>query len=148
MKTTRRDLLSGQFGPSGPGMTIPELSAQASLFMYHHFPPSSLASYKHVWLKLTFPYSNSTAGSETNATFLTGITYHLLKNPRVYNLLVEEIRSAYNTYEDITDIKASHLKYLSAVMDEGFRMYPPIGVGLYRLSPGETVDGIYIPQGV
>ncbi|PUU73918.1 cytochrome P450 [Tuber borchii] len=121
-KTTRRDLLSGQFGPNGPGMTIPELSAQASLFI--------------------------TAGSETTATFLSGLTYHLLKNPRVYNLLVEEIRSAYNTYEDITDIKASQLKYLSAVMDEGFRMYPPIGVGLYRLSPGETVDGMYIPKGV
>ncbi|RPB00818.1 cytochrome P450 [Choiromyces venosus 120613-1] len=122
MKTTRRDLLSGQFGPDGPGMTIPELSGQASTII--------------------------TAGSETIATFLSGTTYHLLKNPRVYNLLAEEIRSAYNSYEDITDINATKLKYLSAVIDEGLRVYPPVPIGLYRESPGETVDGIYIPKGV
>jgi len=61
---------------------------------------------------------------------------------------VAEIRSAYNTYEDITDTNSSKLRYLSAVIDEGFRIYPPVGVGLYRESPGETVDGIYIPKGV
>ncbi|PUU77618.1 cytochrome P450, partial [Tuber borchii] len=114
MKITRRDLLSGQFGPNGPGMTIPELSGQARTII--------------------------TAGSETTATFLSGTTYHLLKNPRVYNLLVEEILSAYSTYEDITDTNAWRLKYLSAVMDEGFRIYPPIGAGIYRERMKKTVE--------
>ncbi|CUS11625.1 unnamed protein product [Tuber aestivum] len=94
------------------------------------------------------PECLATAGSETTATFLSGTTYHLLKNPRVYNLLAEEIRSAYNTYDEITDANASKLKYLSAVIDEGLRIYPPVGTGTYRESPGETVDGIYIPKGV
>ncbi|KAG0633323.1 putative cytochrome P450 [Tuber brumale] len=97
-KSTRRDLLSGQFGADGPGMTIPELSGQASTII--------------------------TAGSETTAIFLSGTTYHLLKIPRVYRLLVEEIRSAYNTYEEIADTNATKLRYLSAVIDEGLRIYP------------------------
>jgi len=47
MKTTRRDLLSGQFGPDGAGMTIPELAGQASTIMYDNFSPSPLAPYKN-----------------------------------------------------------------------------------------------------
>ncbi|KAG0133146.1 cytochrome P450 [Tuber indicum] len=121
-KTTRRDLLSGQFGPNCPGMTIPELSGQASTII--------------------------TAGSEATETFLSGTTYHLLKNPRVYKLLFGEIRSAYKTYEEITDTHAAKLKYLSAIIDEGLRIYPPVAIGTYRESPGETVDWIYIPKGV
>ncbi|CAZ82371.1 unnamed protein product [Tuber melanosporum] len=48
----------------------------------------------------------------------------------------------------ITDTNAAKLKYLSAIIDEGLRIYPPVAIGTYRESPGETVDEIYIPKGV
>ena len=37
---------------------------------------------------------------------------------------------------------------LRAVMNETFRIQPPVPCGLPRVSPGETVSGVYIPAGI
>jgi len=87
------------------------------------------------------------AGSETTATFLSGVTYYLCRNPSAYKNLVDEIRTSFKSYEDINGRSTQHLQYLKAVIDEGLRMYPPVPVGLGRISPGETVDGHYMPEG-
>ncbi|OAF62286.1 hypothetical protein VC83_00853 [Pseudogymnoascus destructans] len=61
------------------------------------------------------------AGSETTATLLSGMTYHLLKNPETLKKLAREIRGAFATEEGITLIGVGKLKYLLAVLDENLR---------------------------
>ena len=86
------------------------------------------------------------AGSETTATALSGIIYQLGRHPAVYERLAEEIRTSLQTYEGITGRTTDSLPYLKAVIEEGLRIYPPVPIGLPRVSPGETVDGQYIPR--
>ncbi|CAZ85474.1 unnamed protein product [Tuber melanosporum] len=96
-------------------------------------------------------YSNAqvfiVAGSETSATTLSGLTYYILRNPRTYQRLVSEITSSFTSYSEINSVTAGRLEYVGAVINETLRMYPPVPIGLPRLSPGETVDGQFIPKG-
>ncbi|SPO05597.1 related to isotrichodermin C-15 hydroxylase (cytochrome P-450 monooxygenase CYP65A1) [Cephalotrichum gorgonifer] len=89
------------------------------------------------------------AGSETTATLLSGATYYLLTHPQVYNRVVQEIRSTFQSEEDITMLQVNQLQYMIAVLTEAFRMYPPVPTHLPRVSPagGEFVDGYWIPEG-
>ncbi len=87
------------------------------------------------------------AGSETTATCLSGITYYLSQNKKAYEALANEVRSTFGRYEDITARATEPLPYLQAVIEEGLRIYPPIPIGLPRISPGESVDGHWIPKG-
>ncbi|VUC36388.1 unnamed protein product [Clonostachys rosea] len=89
------------------------------------------------------------AGSETTATLLSGTTFHLLKNPETYAKLVKEIRSAFESEEEITLLRVNELPYLIATFNEGFRAYPPVPIGTPRITPagGEFIDGYWIPQG-
>lgn len=89
------------------------------------------------------------AGSETTATLLSGTTYLLLKNQRTYLMLAQEIRSAFAEPGDITLARAGELKYLSAVIDESLRLYPPGANNHPRLLPpqGAIVAGEYVPGG-
>ncbi|KAF8472717.1 cytochrome P450 [Kalaharituber pfeilii] len=88
------------------------------------------------------------AGSETTSTLLSGLTYYLIKTPNVCQRLKEEIRSSFQNYWDINSLTTQHLPYLNAVIEEGLRIYPPVPIGLPRVSPGAMVDGHYIPAGV
>jgi cytochrome P450 len=87
------------------------------------------------------------AGSETTATALSGITYYLCRDPVAYQKLTAEIRAAFTTFDEINGRATEQLPYLRAVIDEGLRLYPPIAAGLPRISPGEVVDGYFIPKG-
>ncbi|TAQ90989.1 hypothetical protein B7494_g721 [Chlorociboria aeruginascens] len=75
------------------------------------------------------------AGSETTATLLTGLTYHLLLNPDKLHLLTHEIRSSFTTSSSITLHKLGEMKYLGACIEEGLRMYPPVPATFFRLIP-------------
>ncbi|KAI1404833.1 cytochrome P450 [Hypoxylon fuscum] len=88
------------------------------------------------------------AGGETVSTFLAGTTCFLLQHPEKLKRLVNEIREAFNSYQDIDAQHTQHLKYLQAVISEGLRLFPPGAQGFARLSPGFEIDGIYIPEGV
>ena len=90
------------------------------------------------------------AGSETTATLLSGTSFWLLKNPHIYQKLVQEIRSTFSKEEDITSVTVTNAKYLLAVLSEGLRIYPPSPGGLGRISPsgGSLVHGYMIPEGV
>lgn len=92
--------------------------------------------------------SSSIAGSETTATVLSGLSYFLLHSPAKYQRLVEEIRSSFTDYNDINGITTDRLPYVKAVIEEGLRAYPVVPFGLPRVSPGETVDGVFVPEGV
>ncbi|KAI1491664.1 cytochrome P450 [Biscogniauxia mediterranea] len=87
------------------------------------------------------------AGSETTSTFLSGVTYFLLKNPGALETLQREVRAAFASPDDITGDATSQLPYLRAVVDEGLRLFPPVSLGLQRVSPGASVDGHWIPAG-
>ncbi|KAI6750410.1 hypothetical protein HG530_014691 [Fusarium avenaceum] len=108
-----------------------------------------------------------TAGSETTATLLSGATYLLLTNREKYDKLTQEIRSAFNSEEEITITRCDQLKYLVAVLQESLRMCkpsinpkalfvyglilsdldPPVSPGFSRFTPteGEFVEGYWMP---
>jgi cytochrome P450 len=96
-------------------------------------------------------YSNALilAGSETSGTVLSALTYFLCRTPRVYEKLKHEVRSRYNSSSEITSVTAT-FPYLTAVINESLRMYPPVPFGAPRIVPkgGETVDGKFVPEGV
>lgn len=74
--------------------------------------------------------------------------FFLLEEPSCHKFLVEEIRLAFRSYEDITPGALTSLKYLTACLEESLRMFPTNGTGLPRLSPGAIVDGRYVPKGI
>ncbi|KAM4064114.1 cytochrome p450 [Hirsutella rhossiliensis] len=88
------------------------------------------------------------AGGETTATIMTAVLYYLHANPGYRAKLKEEIRSSFSSYDDITGTSTSSLCLLQAIIEETLRMYPPVAMGLPRISPGAVIEGEYIPQGV
>ncbi|KAI0490491.1 cytochrome P450 [Xylaria cf. heliscus] len=86
------------------------------------------------------------AGADTVSHALTGATYFLCANPECLKALRDEIRGLGN-YDELTDIRLASLRYLNAVIEETLRMFPPIAFGLPRVSPGDYVDGHFVPAG-
>ncbi|KAB8068631.1 cytochrome P450 [Aspergillus leporis] len=88
------------------------------------------------------------AGSETTATCLATAIYYVGRHPRILKALQEEIRSAFQSYEEINGQSTSSLKYLHAVCLEALRIFPPLALGLPRLVPegGEMIDGHFVPE--
>jgi len=89
------------------------------------------------------------AGTETTATALSGTTYQLLTNPDKLARLKDEIRSSFDSLEDLHLEPLARQKYLMAVLQEGLRMYPPVPSALPRKVPagGATVCGEWLPEG-
>ncbi|KAF2725985.1 cytochrome P450 [Polychaeton citri CBS 116435] len=87
------------------------------------------------------------AGSETTATALSGLTYHLLQTPAAMEKLKHEIRSTLRNFDDMTLGNMARLKYTHACLQEGLRLYPPVPSGLPRRTPpaGLTICGEYVP---
>ncbi len=90
------------------------------------------------------------AGSETSATALACILFHLVKDPAVMAKLCGEVRSGFQSYNDICSQSTLPLRYLKAVILAGLRIYPPLPFALPWVVPegGDTVDGIYLLAGV
>lgn len=84
---------------------------------------------------------------EATATALQGATYHLLRKPHCLERLQKEVRNAFMSISDIDRNSSASLSYLTAVIEEALRIYPPVPIGLPRVSPGATVDGSYVPAG-
>ncbi|KAI0533247.1 cytochrome P450 [Xylaria digitata] len=87
------------------------------------------------------------AGGETTATTSAAVLYFLLKTPRVLAKANSEVRERYASYADIDSGSAQQLPYLQAVIDEALRLYPSGAQGFPRLSPGTTIDGLWVPKG-
>lgn len=87
------------------------------------------------------------AGSETTATSLSGLTWHLLKNPQCLSKLNEEVRGAFSSLDEITGDATAALPYLHACIEEGLRIFPPVALNLPRDCPGAVIDGHYVPEG-
>ncbi|RWA06746.1 hypothetical protein EKO27_g8348 [Xylaria grammica] len=67
--------------------------------------------------------------------------------PRVLAKANFEVRERYTSYANINSSSAQQLPYLQAVIAEALRLYPPGAQGLPRLSPGATIDGLWVPKG-
>ena len=87
------------------------------------------------------------AGSETSATLLSGAVYYLLKNPEWMKKLQQEVRTTFREESEMSFASLSQLKILHAVIQETFRMYPPVPTTLPRLTSkeGAMVCGTFIP---
>ncbi|KAF4636467.1 hypothetical protein G7Y89_g1609 [Cudoniella acicularis] len=89
------------------------------------------------------------AGSETTATFLSGITYNLLRAPDVLKKLTDLVRTTFTTESEINILSVQKLDYFTACLEEGLRMYPPIPSGLPRTTTaeGNIICSKYVPPG-
>lgn len=89
------------------------------------------------------------AGTETTATLLSGATYYLLRNPQYLNRLQSELRQNFTKVADLKLEPLAKLTYLEAVLKESLRMYPPVPIGLPRVSPpgGMQVGEYFVPEG-
>ena len=90
------------------------------------------------------------AGSETTSSMLSGVTYLLLTNPDAYKKVVHEVRTSFESEEEITLTSVSRLTYMLACLTEAMRSYPPVPFGMPRFVPkgGAKVSGEFIPENV
>lgn len=90
-----------------------------------------------------------TAGTETTATLLSGVTYFLCRHPANMARLCKEIRSAFSSSDDMSLATLPKLEYLHACLEEALRIYPPAAFGLPRVVPpeGGSLDGQPLPPG-
>ena len=92
------------------------------------------------------------AGTETTAGFLSGLFNQLLRpnNKHIWDKMTQEIRQAFAKDEDIRFEELIKLPYLTAVIEEGLRIFPSAPIGFTRTVPkgGDTVVGECIPGGV
>jgi cytochrome P450 len=123
--TTRKDFMFHILTSKGPKATNVEIASHFNVIMM--------------------------AGAVTTATFLAGVTYYLGHNQAALFRLQQELRSRFSCLEEITSKALMECDYLSAVVEEGLRIYPPAGAGhLSRIVPkgGCEIDGEWIPEGV
>lgn len=86
------------------------------------------------------------AGADTVSHVLIGAMYFLCTNPSCLKELQDEVRGL-GDYSELTGTRLASLQYLNAVIEETLRAYPPIAFGLPRVSPGDYVDGHFVPEG-
>ena len=79
---------------------------------------------------------------------MAAMTYYLLKSHESHEKLKQEIRTRYKTLDEINIASTSQLPYLQAVIKEGLRIFPANSQGLPRRSPGISIDGTWVPDGV
>lgn len=96
------------------------------------------------------------AGSETTAISLSSVFYNLVKHPRVYKKLMEELDQAAQTgvitereHSKVSWAESQKLSYLDAVIQESFRVHPAAGLILERVVPPQGIEilGERIPGG-
>ena len=95
--------------------------------------------------------SNVVAGGETTGIALTAAMYLLVKSPRVLEKLrgeLEGIKRGENGRVGV--MEAQNCGYLSAVIKEVLRLFPPAGLNLPRVVPkgGLVLVGRWFPEGV
>lgn len=80
----------------------------------------------------------------------SGLTYYLLQNPVIMSKLVDEIRTAFLSKNDITIEALQRLTYMNACMEEGLRMYPSVPTGMARRTSkgGARICGEIVPEDV
>ncbi|EKG22337.1 Cytochrome P450 [Macrophomina phaseolina MS6] len=98
--------------------------------------------------------SNVTAGSDTTRISLSAMIYYLLTTPPALQRLLREMRDKVDAGEiDRAGIGfqrvAERWPYLQAVINEGLRLHPALGMLLPRVVPpqGLSFEGKHVPAG-
>lgn len=75
--------------------------------------------------------------------------FYLLQNKKYLENLKDELRSAFVDMDDMSLESLARLPILDATIKEGLRMFPPVPIGLSRVSPpgGMMVGEHFVPQG-
>lgn len=88
--------------------------------------------------------------SDTTASTLTYLFYHLAKEPSQIERLRAELKSLLKPdgEYDFKDLQGAD--YLNGVINETLRLHPPVPSGTLRLTPAEglTIGSKFIPGGV
>ncbi|KAF1987245.1 putative P450 monooxygenase [Aulographum hederae CBS 113979] len=98
-------------------------------------------------------FMNINAGSDTTASILRAIFYHLLKAPaslqRLWNELDAAVQQGTLSMPFATWPETQALPYLCAVVKEGLRIHPALGLPLERIVPAEGlhVQEYFLPHG-
>lgn len=89
------------------------------------------------------------AGTETSAAALAGTVYYLSQSPAAFSKLQREVRTAYSSPAEITMKSVAGLRYLTACIQEGLRLYPPPPCPMPRLTPpgGAKIADVWLPGG-
>ncbi|KAI0505181.1 cytochrome P450 [Xylaria bambusicola] len=92
------------------------------------------------------------AGSETTASALRMILFHLIATPVAYNRLKKEMMTAIErgrVSNPITAAEAKELQYLQAVLYEGLRIRPVATATFGKEVPpgGDSINGYFVPGG-
>lgn len=90
------------------------------------------------------------AGTDTSNTNLAATMFYLTRHPRVYARLAQEIRTTFDTVDEIrSGTKLGSCRYLRACLDEALRTSPSAPSDLTRevLPGGIEMDGIMVPEG-
>ena len=93
------------------------------------------------------------AGADSTATALRTTFLFILSSPSAYRKLQEEIATAVEagdvTFPIIKNTETQALPFLQACIQEGLRMFMPLQGLAGKVSPkgGETVNGVYFPEG-
>jgi cytochrome P450 len=80
------------------------------------------------------------AGTDTTASTLATITYHLLANPEILKRLKDELLIAIPEQEKMPEVsQIEGLPYLTAVIQEGIRLHPGVSLRQDRVAPDEEI---------
>ncbi|KAI3325968.1 cytochrome P450 [Xylariaceae sp. AK1471] len=88
-------------------------------------------------------------GYDTTSVTSYMFLHFCLRNPEVMEELKREVRETFSSYDDITVENLWSLPWLNACLQETLRVVTvATHHSLPRISPGATVDGLYVPKGV
>ncbi|KAI0145050.1 cytochrome P450 [Xylariaceae sp. FL1272] len=87
------------------------------------------------------------AGYEPVASQIFGTMMFALLAPETLRILVDEIRGAFTSYEEIDGDSVANLPYLHASLMETLRITVLSSNGMPRLCPGAVIDGNYVAKG-
>lgn len=115
----------------------------------HSEDPDAFTSY-HILIGCA---TNMFAGSDTTGISLSGILYHILRNPDCVTKLraeIDDFSSRGELSENPTFKQGQDMPYLQAVIKEALRMHPAVGLPLERVVPegGATIADRFFPEGV
>jgi len=87
------------------------------------------------------------AGSDTTASTLTHIFYHLAREPEQVEHLRREIAPQIDSSGVIVPVKLQHLDHLNGIINETLRLHPPVPTAIPRLTPpqGIQIGDVHIP---
>lgn len=99
-------------------------------------------------------YSNAIlltlGGSETTSNTLSGLAYMIATNPGVKAKITDELRATFIREDEIDMRSTAKLPYLSAVIEEVLRYFPPGPNAMPRITPpeGNSILGDWVPGNV